>query len=717
MADSVQIELEVVAKKALASVEAFTKGAQKSLDSISVTSAISAINASFELLGKTVSPVFAAIESGFSRAIEEGLNAEQSQFKLANALRLTGDAANGALDEFQAFAKQVQRTTTFTDDAVIAAVGLAKSYQLTNAEARRAVSVAVDLAAATGTDLDTAVVKVAQTFNGFVDKSLSKVIPSLKNLSTEALIGGDALGLIEKRVEGTAEALSNTLGGSLTRARNSANDLFETIGKLFTENAAVASGVRVIIDSLIALNDELEKNSSSLKQLVTNGFVLLVNTLPLVAQAMKNVATNFTTAAFAIEKALLIISQGPTAILQAVTGTNDALNALRNNLEKLDQKFGESLNRQADLFDPIIKSANDISTGVSNAATSTLKLAKANEDLDKSVTGVSVRLAENGEKIADETLRAFTKSRDQIEKISKEPIKQLVDVVFGAKIDTKAGIAIGAGLVNSIAKGAEGARDLISTTIGAIADAYLPGIGSAVKGIIDFLSQGPEQVRKTVMEFVRAIPQFIKNVLTALPEIMIGFFEAIPDFISALIEAVPKIIEAFIRALPRLFAAILKLWVKGIPIIVKEFIFQIPNIIKGFVIAIVDAAKTFVNAIVDGIKEFFGGLGGNSKAGAVEGIPIVGDIVGFVGGAFGSAGDFLGLAEGGRVPDVQRFEGDRFPARLDAGEQVFSGDLSDKLEQFLSGQSSQPIQITLNVGQSELAKVMLNLNRNGFRTA
>jgi hypothetical protein len=56
---------------------------------------------------------------------------------------------------------------------------------------------------------------------------------------------------------------------------------------------------------------------------------------------------------------------------------------------------------------------------------------------------------------------------------------------------------------------------------------------------------------------------------------------------------------------------------------------------------------------------------------------------------------------------------------LSAGEQVLGRDLSSQLEDFLSGQSgqSQPVTINLQVGQEQLARVLLNINRSGFRTA
>lgn len=93
------------------------------------------------------------------------------------------------------------------------------------------------------------------------------------------------------------------------------------------------------------------------------------------------------------------------------------------------------------------------------------------------------------------------------------------------------------------------------------------------------------------------------------------------------------------------------------------------------------------------------------------------------GGVFGKIKSAFGFADGGEIPPG--FPNDSFPARLTSGENVLTGDLSDKLESFLSSfdrrllsmnnGSSQNVTINLQVGEQQLANVMLNLNKQGFR--
>lgn len=78
----------------------------------------------------------------------------------------------------------------------------------------------------------------------------------------------------------------------------------------------------------------------------------------------------------------------------------------------------------------------------------------------------------------------------------------------------------------------------------------------------------------------------------------------------------------------------------------------------------------------------------------------------------------LGFNEGGRVPEG--FPNDTFPARLTSGEEVIDRSTSDALRRFLAGASSQNeepknIMINLQVGERQLAEVIVNLTRQGYR--
>lgn len=676
-------EFDIAAKvdSAISAINDLAEGAQSRLDKINFNTGVSAIRDGFLIIKDTAEFAFDAIKGFADAAIEESLEAEKAQQELANALRLSGDFSERAVGEFDSLATAISSVSTFTTDAVKSSVALAKQFRLTNTEAAKTVKVAADLAAVQGTTLEDATRKISQTMNGFVDKSLAKVIPGLKNLSKEALIAGDAVGLIAQRVQGSAEILGNTFAGAAFRAQEAANDIFEAFGNLVTQNPAIIAGINEVAKGFKEFADQIEANGDSLGKIVTDGFLLIVESAPLVIQALRAMDSTFATLSASAKSFILLTTNLPTALLQAVTGTTDALDSLKQRLAEINDavKFSE---RDTAFYDPLIKKAEELTKRVRIATEAAEKQKKAFQNLGSSTSGVDNRLED-----------AFNPQevRSKIEAAAKDPIRFAFEAaVKGQAIDAKQGAAIAAGITANIVKGAQGAQKLISAGIGAAADLLIPGIGGAVSEIVDVLAQGPEKTKQMVQEFARAIPQIITNIIDSLPVLW----------------------ETIARELPAALA-------KTMPLVGVRFALSIvqnmPMIIKAFAQGLIDAVKQAGQALIDLIKEqfegFANGLTGSGQSDSIfAGVPILQGV-----------GDFFGFAEGGRVPDLSQFEGDRFPARLNAGEQVFSKDLTEDMENFLAqqeggGGSPRVVQINLQVGMQQLASVMLDLDRLGYRT-
>lgn len=267
------------------------------------------------------------------------------------------------------------------------------------------------------------------------------------------------------------------------------------------------------------------------------------------------------------------------------------------------------------------------------------------------------------------------------------------------------------GTVKNVLQGAQGAVQLLSSAIGAIVDIFLPGLGKIIGEIFSILAQGPEAVREMVKSFVLAIPEIIRNVILAGPEIINAFVESLPEFTE-------KIVTALAEALPEAIAK------SAVPFSLK-LAAQAPAITKAFAQAFVrevpKMAETFVKALVDEIKGAFTSLGGVFGGGG-GGDGIGGIIGGAIGGGFGAIAGGL-FAKGGVVP--QGFPRDSFPAGLTSGERVLTPRGNNDLENLLtkianqneSPPDSRELRVTLNIGERELADVLLDLGRQGFRVA
>ncbi len=120
-------------------------------------------------------------------------------------------------------------------------------------------------------------------------------------------------------------------------------------------------------------------------------------------------------------------------------------------------------------------------------------------------------------------------------------------------------------------------------------------------------------------------------------------------------------------------------------------------------------AKEFVQALIDELTGALGDIGG-----------VLGDIGGSIGGVFG-------FSSGGVVPGSGNT--DSVPTMLTPGEIVIPKDIATRMLSGdtasvggssgggVSGGAGQMIQVVLQIGEKQLAEAILNLNRQGFRTA
>lgn len=143
--------------------------------------------------------------------------------KINSELKETGASLRRFTDDLS----DTLRSTISGSDLSAAISGL--TFDKTGAQIRQILSVATDLSAALGTDLNTAVTQLNNTFSGTTGQ-LGKLFPELKNLSKEALESGKAVELVGEKVKGMAEEMSNGVKGSLLRSKNLSSDLKEELG-------------------------------------------------------------------------------------------------------------------------------------------------------------------------------------------------------------------------------------------------------------------------------------------------------------------------------------------------------------------------------------------------------------------------------------------------------------------------------------------------------
>lgn len=406
-----------------------TKDAEKSINKFekNTSSSVAGIEKAFAALKVAAAAavaVFAGkqIIDGLGKAIDAASEADLAVQKLNIALASTGEFSAEASDELQAYAAKIQETTTVSDDAAIAALGLAKNFGITNDQARDLVSAAIDLSAATGDDLNTSVEKLGGTFSGTVGK-LSKLGPEFKNLTEEQLRSGEAIALVTKRFDGFSEGLTKTFSGAVAQARNNFEDIFESFGRIITQNPIVIGLINKVSESFASLSNFLDDNSDSMREFVSKAVQGLLSAIPSILDGLKLIIDGFRAliktvgiSADILNNFLQVLADssifkgffgalinGFDTVLFAASRTIEYILTIAKALGTDDsfKKFGLNL-------DELRKTANDFTNGaLKNLATGNDKVIDSSLKVAKVLGNDAVKALEKLDKEAPKVTKAF----------------------------------------------------------------------------------------------------------------------------------------------------------------------------------------------------------------------------------------------------------------------------------------------------------------------
>lgn len=744
------VELDVALTgllEAAKDVQSFTKKADDN---------VSGLKAAFSSL-KTVA-IAALAGVTFKEIIEGAIESDRSVSRLAVTMKLAGDFSKQGAEGFKALASEIQRSANISDELVTGLITNAKAIGLTNDQTVKLTRASADLAAVLGQDVQTTFSDLEKTLSGKVSKSLAQRFPELKQLSIEALANGEAIKLLGDRYSGAANQLNRDFGGNLTGIKIGLGEIFESIGKVITQNPLFVAALGSFKDILFDIADAIEGNVGNAIDLTNAAFKSVAGVIldavdayapylgalkeagvatfelgetlvsilipafkflvPLIQDLGKLLLVGLGEAVSFVVKGIRLFNLG---LLELARG----FNVLRGNTDavaEIDARM-KSLVQTMDGQDTIIKeNAEAIKAEVAVQRVSVELIgeqAKAQKDLATATVKASdERRKAIQQEIDQQNLQIARAKESLIQSAASNPLQfarrggqdvqqfRQTQGVTDAQANEAAGqaqLAQGLGIGALAFQGQAGAQTLITGALGAFADTLLPGIGGIVSQVAGVLAQGPEAAKKFIEGFVEGIPTIIENIILAIPAVIEALQEKIPELVSRLIQEIPGIA---IRV--------------GI-----ELGNQAPFIATKMAAAIVaqapEIAKGLVQGIVDALKEAIGSLGGLfGGGGGGGGGP--GGILGGIGGAIGGIGDVFGFAEGGVVPGGPPFV-DKVPAVLTPGEEVLSRSTSDKLDKvlamFASGGSGGPIDATIivQVGDEALARTMVRLNQRGHRLA
>lgn len=454
MADdnNIPLSISVDTKAATADIKSFEDSINHSIESIEKNFE------SFKLLAETVIVVLGLekLAEGLGEVVSEAAKADQALRDLSVALAGTGEFSVEAVDHFKEFADQIEHTTTVTDDAVLKAVTLAKSFGLTNDQAEKLTSAAVDLAAATGKDLNTAVEQLGATFSGTVGR-LGKTTPALKLLTEEQLRNGEAIDLLAKKYEGFAEASTQTFSGAIAQTHNAFDQILKSVGQVITQNPVIVEGIKVLGEIFTHLAEVVKDNQDSITKLISSGLKSVISILPALTQGFTFFVAVLEVAVDIFDDLVRIAVTFASVILEITKPLRDLENILGN---ALVGTISNVLSVIIDLADAI--------PGVSTTLSS----------LGVDIKGVQKTLEDFGDDRLDKAFSLDTSVSDSFQKFANEALDSVNE--FSAK-----GKASVTGFLDGVGEGSVKLTDFASGLVKRFDDLSdgITGVTSGIKNL------------------------------------------------------------------------------------------------------------------------------------------------------------------------------------------------------------------------------------------
>ncbi len=677
---------------------------------------------------------------------------ENALNSLNAALQRSGEFTPELSKNLQAFASNLQKTTTVGDETAIQMLALASSFGASADTAQEVVTAAANLSAATGKTLEESVRQISKTLGGFAGE-LGEVNPAIKALTAEQLKAGEAAKILNQQYKGAAASTIQTFSGKLTQLSNAFGDLQESIGFTVTSSPvfrAALEGLQQLIERFTGI---ISNNQSAIQNLflpalsaffkaiqltenLFHGFQMTVNAIKLgVTQDIIDIARR-------IQNLQSLINKIPGVDIELIS--EDSI----KRFEIAEGKFSEKLSRSVDkyveandIYDGIIKKLDDASKrgpiqigqqsgGAAQGAPVAVKEAKqAGEAFGKGFTPTYKKFIDE----LDKNQSQFIKEEARADKEArKKDASQMQNAALSAANSVASAFRQG---------GAAGAQSLIvglASSLGQLAGPFGQFIGPAidllttdgaeklVSGVIDNIPKIVETLAEnlpiiaTRLSVLMASPAFQVRIIKAfVTGFATGLKEAAGDitskwsseFVGKVGPVGKKIADNFASGAERYasnFAnALARQWDNVMPDLkLPSLDINIPepewvkNLRKGF--------SNSGNAISKGVKNVFGKF--------AEGGPVP---AGYPNDTF-----IAGLTSGEMVltADDRRYQSRKLNAILKAvsGQGGTDGALLSKLDTLIAlmsggGGGNQPLEATIMIDGSFIEKKILQANRNNRR--
>lgn len=574
----------------------------------------------FKAIGAAVAAGFAfnKITQGIGAVVEAASKQEDAVNSLNQAMRSAGDFSAAASQDLQTFASDLQSITTIGDEATIEMLALAKTFGVTNDQAKDLVKGAAELSAATGMSLDSAVRNLGKSLSGLAGE-LGESLPAMRDLTQEQLKAGAAIELVNKRFAGSAAAKLNTYSGSVTSLSNAWGDLQEEIGFYITKNPAVIRAIGALSRGIQQLSKFVGSERGGIMDAFIEGLAVVADSVPFVVRALDVMARPFTATAVIVLKAAEAVLWFSESAL-GVDAVADALNGVSTRIIGEFQSIIDAILRAIEAIESIplataalpagvrigLGQAKEVFGGLKTLSEETAKA--AGPDFAESVRSNLGGIRDGIKSATDVMTTGMQKFADSVDGAG-DSIRELKNglpqpgefdfvgpvkpsgaggstavstsnaantAAFGnadfLKPFTDAGKALAQSFTANVTKGAAGGAAFGASAVAQGADLGIQALGgpagAAESGLgpllIDLAGATKEEARIMAEQFAEGLVAGIDTLVENLPIFIEALAENSGEIITALVAASPRIIVALVQAMPTVARALITELIEGL---------------------------------------------------------------------------------------------------------------------------------------------------------
>ncbi|MEM3120684.1 MAG: hypothetical protein QXZ57_07200, partial [Nitrososphaerota archaeon] len=315
------IELEDLLKQGHITQETFDRGVEKlGKDLEKATEEVNLFETSIKALAGSMAALGA--KSWLTQALHEWQVAETTALKLNATLQSNGRNVNNLSNDYKKFASEIQKISTFGDDAVISMLQQAETFGLTGEKAKRAVENTL-AAQSNGLQVSLRMMAMLEQGNTYM---LGRILPGLRGIKDESERAAKAQEMLAK-MQSVLRAEAESSAGKLKQLKNNYGDLMEQIGEVVANAMSpFVELLNVIVLSLQELSPEVKTAAVGIAALSV-AFVAVATTGPLVTAAIGSITASVVSLTTAIAASplapLLLAAAAIVAIGYAISASND----------------------------------------------------------------------------------------------------------------------------------------------------------------------------------------------------------------------------------------------------------------------------------------------------------------------------------------------------------------------------------------------------------